>query len=91
MFSQKCLMTEYILKHFNFGVKSTDQSALWSLPYSGQVRLRGGNYVTDGRVEIYCNDQWGTVCNTYVDLNSANTVCIQLGYSTAQSYGNKSL
>lgn len=72
-------------------LQHTDQTTLWSTPYTGQVRLVDGNYVTEGRVEVYCSDQWGTVCNFYVDPDAADTVCVQLGYSVAQMYSNITL
>ena len=27
------------------------------------IRLQGGNFVNQGRVEVYCNGQWGTICD----------------------------
>ena len=63
--------------------------------YAGQVRLRGGQYPSEGRVEIYLNNQWGTICADVPiavfdkrQLGShlkdeADTVCRQLGYTSA--------
>ncbi len=56
------------------------------------VRLKSESGRTEdlsaGRLEIFINGQWGTVCDELFGITEAHVACRQLGFLQANSYTN---
>ena len=77
-----CKYEYFIIYHI-----CTDTNRIWNInPFNGMIRLQGGNYSNQGRVEVYCNGQWGTICNDGFGSTDAQTICKQLGYNYYYRY-----
>lgn len=46
----------------------------------GDIRLTGGSYLWEGRVEVYLFGTWGTVTDSDWSSDDAQVVCRKLGY-----------
>ncbi|CAH1252500.1 CD163 [Branchiostoma lanceolatum] len=52
-------------------------------PTNRVLRLMGGSSSTEGRVEVWHDGTWGTVCHDEWDLHDAEVVCQELGLGRA--------
>lgn len=49
------------------------------------MRLSGSKSVSEGRVEVFHDGKWGTVCDDNWDLSEAQVVCRQLNLPSAKA------
>ena len=52
------------------------------------VRLVDGNSYNEGRIEVYYNGEWGTVCDNEWSENKTKLVCMELGVGVFGILGN---
>ena len=72
------MLAIYTFHTFNFSLSILDEKAY----RDGDIRLVGGSYNWEGRVEIYWTGTWGTISDTSWSDSDAEVVCRQLGHST---------
>ena len=54
-------------------------------PLDGDLRIVDGATDDEGRLELFSQGQWGSVCDDRWDINDAAVACRQMGYSGADA------
>ncbi|RDD45648.1 Deleted in malignant brain tumors 1 protein [Trichoplax sp. H2] len=57
-----------------------------TFPTSGSVRLVNGSNPLSGRVEVYLNNNWSTVCLNQSSIQDMKVICKQMGYIFANAF-----
>ena len=50
------------------------------------IRLVNGQSPSSGRVELFHNGEWGTICDDGFDKSDATVICTMLGYNNTYVY-----
>ncbi|XP_030060746.1 neurotrypsin-like [Microcaecilia unicolor] len=60
---------------------SNDSNDITAVPSGPSIRLADGENTKEGRVEIFLNGEWGSICDDGWTDTDAAVVCRELGYS----------
>jgi len=63
--------------HFRTHYSHTTHKDVAIVSQNVQVRLIGGMNATEGRVEVFHNNMWGTVCDDSWNIRDAEVVGVQ--------------
>jgi len=61
-------------------IRSNYLTAIYCRCSDFTVRLTGGDTNAEGRLEVYYNSQWGTVCKHMLSYTVAGVACNSLGF-----------
>ena len=64
-----------------FSISITEDGTL-----NSYIRLADGNFAGQGRLEVYYNNEWGSICDDYWSDTNSHVVCQHLGYESAVNF-----